>query len=230
MIIAIDGPAGAGKSTTALEVARRLGYLHVDSGALYRAYAVAACRRGWASPAGVVPAERVSELAAQEVAASVEDGTLTAYLDGRRLGDDLRSPSVTACSSKISAFPAIRQRVNDLLRHLVAEHGGGVVCEGRDMGTVVFPDAELKVFMVASAEERAKRRLQQRGESVTSSRIKEEARRLEARDRADSERAVSPLRRADGAIEIDTTHLSFDEQVERILAAASEAGARLDTR
>ncbi len=223
MVIAIDGPAGAGKSTTAREVARRLGYLHVDSGALYRAYAVAACRRGWASPAGVVPAERVPELAAQKVAAAVEDGTLTAYLNGRRLDDDLRTPSVTACASKISAFPAIRRRVNELLRHLVAEHGGGAVCEGRDMGTVVFPQAELKVYMVATPEERAKRRLQQRGESATPSRIREEARRLVARDSADSERAVSPLRRADDAIQIDTTELSFDEQVKRILAAAAES-------
>ncbi len=222
MVIAIDGPAGAGKSTTAREVARRLGYLHVDSGALYRAFAVAACRRGWVSPAGVVPAESVAELAAQKVSAAVEGGTLAAYLNQRRLGEELRSPLVTACASKISAFPAIRRRVNDLLRRLVAEQGGDVVCEGRDMGTVVFPDAELKVFMVASADERAKRRLQQRGESVSSPRIREEARRLQARDRADSERAVSPLRRAEDALEIDTTDLSFDEQVERILAAAAE--------
>lgn len=222
MIIAIDGPAGAGKSTTAREVARRLGYLHVDSGALYRAFAVAACRRGWASPAGVVPAERVAELAAQKVSAAVEDGTVAAYLNRRRLDEELRSPSVTACASKISAFPAIRRRVNDLLRHLVAGHGGGVVCEGRDMGTVVFPDAELKVYMVASAEERAKRRLLQRGESATSPRIREEAGRLQARDRADSERTVSPLRRADDALEINTTDLSFEEQVERILAVAAE--------
>ncbi len=128
---------------------------------------------------------------------------------------------MTACASKISAFPEIRRRVNDLLRRLVAEHGGGVVCEGRDMGTVVFPDAELKVFMVASPEERARRRLLQRGESTTAARVREEARHLQARDQADSERAVSPLRKAEDALEIDTTKLSFAEQVERIVAAAA---------
>ncbi len=221
LIIAIDGPAGSGKSSTAREVARRLGYLHLDSGALYRAFAVAACRRGWASPAGVVPAPRVSELAAQKVSAAIEDGTLAPYLNERRLGEELRSPSVTACASKISAFPEIRLKVNDLLRRLVAEYDDGVVCEGRDMGTVVFPHAELKVFMVASPEERARRRLLQRGESTTAARVREEARHLQARDQADSERAVSPLRKAEDALEIDTTKLSFTEQVERIVAAAA---------
>ncbi|MEE9133050.1 MAG: (d)CMP kinase [Gemmatimonadota bacterium] len=227
MIIAIDGTAGSGKSTTAQEVARRLGFLHLDSGALYRAFGVAAGRHGWASPAGVVPAERIPELAAQNVAAEVEAGGaggaggVVVVLDGRRLNEELRSPAVSACASKVSVFPVIRRRVDEILRRLAADYAGGIVCEGRDMGTVVFPEAELKVFMQAEPEERAQRRLLQRGERVTRQRVRAERRRLVARDAADSGRDVSPLRRAEDAMVIDTTHLSFEEQVERVVAAAA---------
>ncbi len=225
MIIAIDGPAGSGKSTTASEVARRLGFLHLDSGALYRAFAVAACRHSWVSPAGVVPAERIGKLAKSAVSAGVEAESIVVWLDGRRLDAELRTPEVTACASKISAFPEIRRRVDKLLRRLVSQHKGGVVCEGRDMGTVVFPDAELRVFMDAEPKERARRRLRQRGEPLTHGRVRAEARQIRARDQADSERSVSPLRPAEGALLIDTTRLSFEEQVARVVAAARE---RLD--
>lgn len=226
MIIAIDGTAGSGKSTTAQEVARRLGFLHLDSGALYRAFAVAACRHGWASPAGVVPAARISELASQSVTAEVQAGAMAVVLDGRRLTEELRSPSVSACASKVSVFPEIRTRVDEILRRLAADHSGGVVCEGRDMATVVFPHADVKVFMQASSNVRAERRLLQRGEKVTEDGVQAETRRLMARDAADSGREVSPLRKADASIVIDTTKLSFEEQVQRILDAAAE---RLDT-
>jgi len=226
MIIAIDGTAGSGKSTTAQEVARRLGFLHLDSGALYRAFAVAACRHGWASPAGVVPAERIPELASQKVMAEVHAGGLAIVLDGRRLTEELRSPSVSACASKVSVFPEVRTRVDEILRRLAADYSGGVVCEGRDMATVVFPQADVKVFMQASSSVRAQRRLLQRGEKVTTEGVQAETRRLVARDSADSGREVSPLRKADASIVIDTTELSFEEQVQQILDAAAE---RLDT-
>jgi cytidylate kinase len=226
MIIAIDGTAGSGKSTTAQEVARRLGFLHLDSGALYRAFAVAACRHGWASPAGVVPAERIPELASQNVTAQVHAGGLAIGLDGRRLTEELRSPSVSACASKVSVFPEVRTRVDEILRRLAADYSGGVVCEGRDMATVVFPQADVKVFMQASSSVRAQRRLLQRGEKVTAEGVQAETRRLVARDSADSGREVSPLRKADASIVIDTTELSFEEQVRQILDAAAE---RLDT-
>ncbi len=220
MIIAIDGLAGSGKSSTAQEVARRLGFLHLDSGALYRAFAVAACRLGWASPAGVVTAARIRELQAQNVGAEVVEGAVVALLDGSRLAAELRQPDVTACASKISVFPEIRSRVNAILRRLAATYEGGIVCEGRDIGTVVFPDAELKFFMEASPEERARRRLRQHGQGVTSDSVRDEASRLVARDRADSTRDNSPLRQAEDAELVDTTHLSFEEQVERIVLAA----------
>lgn len=220
MIVTIDGPAGSGKSTTAREVARRLGFVHIDSGALYRAFGVVACQRGWVSPAGILSPDRVAQLAVQDVGMEVVDGSVVPQLEGRRLGDELRTPEVTACASKISAHPEIREQVNSRLRRLAAECGSGIVCEGRDMGTVVFPEAELKIFMVAAPEERARRRLVQQGREVTPERVHAESARLVARDTADSQRETSPLRQAEDAVVIDTTHLSFEEQVEQIVAAA----------
>jgi cytidylate kinase len=220
MIIAIDGPAGSGKSTTAKEVAHRMGFLHLDSGALYRAFALAACQAGWAASDGAVSRERVAEVASRDVGADAGGQEVVALLDGHRLGGEIRTAEVTACASKISAYPEIRSRVNDLLRRLAAEYPGGIVCEGRDMGTVVFPEADIKVFLVAAPEERARRRLLQQGERVTMGGVHDEAARLVGRDTADSERTESPLRKAEDAISLDTTHLAFEEQVERIVEAA----------
>jgi cytidylate kinase len=220
VIVAIDGPAGAGKTTTAQEVARRLGFLHLDSGALYRAFALAACERGWPDPKGDVSPERIPELAAVDVGGEVAHGTIVAVLAGRRLGDEIRTPEVTACASRVSAHPLIRERVNAALRRLAAKHTTGVVCEGRDMGTVVFPEAGLKVYMDAVPEERARRRLLQRGERPSADTVGEESARLVARDTHDSEREASPLRKAEDAIVVDTTSLSFEEQVARIVEAA----------
>lgn len=225
MIIAIDGTAGSGKTTTATAVAKRLGFLHLDSGALYRAFALAACRRGWANASGRFDEQRISDLTRQRVTAEVQAGHVLVRLDGESLDEQLRTPRVSACASQVSAFAEIRRRVDALLRRLASEHTGGVVCEGRDMGTVVFPEADLKVFMAADPEERARRRVLQRGESVTPEGVESEKQRLVARDTADSEREVAPLRAAADALLIDTTHLSFDQQVERIV----EAARRLDT-
>lgn len=224
MIIAIDGTAGSGKTTTAKEVATRLGYLHLDSGALYRAFALAGCRRGWADAAGKLDEERIVDLAKQRVTAEARAGGVAVRLDGELVDEELRTPRVSACASQVSAFPEIRQRVDALLRRLASQHPGGVVCEGRDMGTVVFPEADLKVFMRADPEERARRRVRQRGEEVTLAGVASEKRRLVARDTADSQRAVAPLRAAADALFVDTTNLTFDQQVERIV----EAARRLD--
>ena len=247
MIIAIDGPAGSGKSSTAREVARRLGFLHLDSGALYRAFAYVACRHGWDEMTGPAAESRVQELADAAITASSAGGRLTVELDDQPIGDEeLRTPRVTACASKVSAFPPIRDRVNELLRGLAAGFAGGTVTEGRDMGTVVFPGAELKVYMMAAPEVRAARRLAERaggggargaaggagavgaegaGE-VSEASIRAESARLVARDLADSERAVAPLRPASDAKLIDTSYLGFEEQVERVVVLAR---AHLDT-
>lgn len=225
MIITIDGPAGSGKSSTAQEVARRLDFLHIDSGSLYRAFALAAQEYGWVGPRGEVAASRITEVADAKVDAEAEDGRIRPLLAGRLLrGDEIRTPQITACASFISAFPEIRDRVNAVLRR-VAGTAGGAVCEGRDMGTVVFPEAELKVYMDAAPEERARRRLLQRGDDVGAAAVRDESARLVARDTADSERDLSPLRIPEGALLLDTTHLRFEKQVERILATAR---ARLD--
>lgn len=220
MIIAIDGPAGSGKTSTAQEVARRLGFLHLDSGALYRAFALAACQRRWVGPAGDVPRDRIAELAALDVDGEVVEGSVTAVLAGRRLGEEIRTPEVTAAASKVSAYPEIREQVNAVLRRLAAAQPTGIVCEGRDMGTVVFPAAELKVYMDADPEERARRRLLQRGDDVSPERVREESARLLARDTHDSQRAASPLRQAEDALVVDTTRLGFEEQVKQIVEAA----------
>lgn len=226
MIIAIDGPAGSGKSSTARAVAARLGFLHLDSGALYRGFALVAARRGWAREGGSVPESRIEELARQEVDGSIVEGGLQVIVDGTAVPDgELRTTAVTAAASKVSAHRPIRLRVNEILRRLAREHRRHIVCEGRDMGTVVFPDAGLKVWMEASVEERARRRLTQQGQPVTPQSLRDQMERLEIRDTADSRRTESPLRRAADALVIDTTDLSFDEQVERIVR---EARHRLD--
>jgi len=220
MIIAIDGPAGSGKSTTAQEVARRLGFLHLDSGALYRAFALAACERAWVGPEGDVSRARIPELAAVNVEGEVVGGTIVPLLDGRRLDQEIRTAEVTASASKVSAHPEIRRQVNAVLRQLAAQHPTGIVCEGRDMATVVFPDAELKIYMDARPEERARRRLLQRGEDVSPEKVSAEAARLVARDTHDSRRQAAPLRKAEDAVVLDTTRLSFEEQVAEIVGAA----------
>lgn len=225
MIITIDGPAGSGKSSTARGAARRLGFLHLDSGALYRAFAYAACERSWANSEGELPAERAREVAQAEITAEGAVEGIVARLEGRLLDEELRSQRVTKCASVVSAYPEVRRRVNDLLRSLAKKHSGGVVVEGRDMGTVVFPEADLKIYMTASPAVRARRRLEQQGRAVTPDELRAETDRLVARDTADSERSVSPLRRAAGAHEIDTTDLALEEQVERIV----EMAKRLDT-
>ena len=164
-------------------------------------------------------------MAQAEITAEGAVEGIVARLEGRLLDEELRSQRVTKCASVVSAYPEVRRRVNDLLRSLAKKHSGGVVVEGRDMGTVVFPEADLKIYMTASPAVRARRRLEQQGRAVTPDELRAETDRLVARDTADSERSVSPLRRAAGAHEIDTTDLALEEQVERIV----EMAKRLDT-
>jgi cytidylate kinase len=217
--IAIDGPAASGKSTTAGKVARSLGYNHLNSGLLYRAITWAAGEANW--PADDAEFDRrLAELDLSLVRHGVGYRVLVNGVDP---GVHLVSPGTSAGVSAISARPSVRQRVLSLLR---AEGGrGGVVCDGRDIGTVVFPEAELKVFLIASVVERGRRRLLDHGREPTEAAVRREAEKLARRDAADSSRAVAPLRRAPDAIELDTTDMSAAEVVGHIVALARARGA-----
>ena len=225
-IIAIDGPAASGKSSTARAVAEALGFGHLDSGALYRAITHVALDE--ASRAGVenplaIPLWAVLRSAEDRGLMLQPDGAgFACYLDGAPADADLRTAQVTSHVSAVSAVPVVREWVNAKLREL-ARAGVGVVVDGRDIGTVVFPDADLKVFLTATPEARARRRLEQRGARVDPGELAREAERLALRDRADASRAVAPLRRAHDAVELDTTTLSFGEQVAAIVTRARAA-------
>lgn len=227
-VIAIDGPSASGKSSTARAVAERLGYFHLDSGALYRAVTLVALEGGFRAPDGAgeplgPAAEAVLRMAEDRGLALHPDGVgFAAYLAGEPVDDRIRAADVTQHVSAVSAEPVVREWVNARLRELVRA-GRNVVVDGRDIGTVVFPDADLKVFLVASPEVRAGRRLAQRSESVAESDLDRETARLAARDAADSSRAVAPLRRADDALLLDTSTLKFDAQVAWIVERARAA-------
>jgi len=225
-VIAIDGPAASGKSTTARAVAEALGFQHLDSGALYRGVTLVALREAAArgAPAGdplhVLDAETILRAAEDWGLRLLPDGHgFSAYLQGEPVNAAIRAPDVTAHVSAVSAVAVIREWVNIHLRSMVRA-GMDVVVDGRDIGTVVFPDAVLKIFLTATPEARAGRRLVQRGDPTDPGTVAEEATLLAARDQADSTRALAPLRRADDAVDLDTTHLSFAEQVERIVGLA----------
>lgn len=221
MIIAIDGPAGSGKSTTARAVAQRLGFRHLDSGAFYRALTLAALRRG-IDPAAWNDLSR-GDIDALGVSARRDGDGFRMFIDGRDAGDDIRAAEVNANVSNMARVPAVRDWLLGTLRHTAS--GTDLVADGRDIGTVVFPDADLKVFLVADPRERARRRLLQMELPVDEQALRAEVRRLEARDRADAGRDVAPLRQAPDAVLLDTTGLDFDEQVRRIVDLARERGA-----
>ncbi|WP_457653503.1 (d)CMP kinase [Rhodocaloribacter sp.] len=212
MIIAIDGPSGSGKSTTARKLAERLGYLYLDTGAMYRAIALAFLRSGWEP----TPENARKLLARMRLDVMHRNGGMRVFLDGEDVSDRIRTPEVSAMASRVSALEPVRKKMVEAQRRIARDFtakGGGVVVEGRDIGTVVFPDADVKVFMVADPLERARRRqveLKARGREVDLDTVLAE---LEQRDRQDAERALAPLRKAEDAIELDTTSLTPDEQV-----------------
>jgi cytidylate kinase len=212
LVIAIDGPAASGKSTTARLIAERLGYLFVDTGAMYRAMTFKVLEQ----QLPLDDVEAIARLAERtEIQLRHQNNQLRVFLDGRDVTSEIRSPRVTRAVSAVSSIKQVREMMVREQRRMGEK--GRIVLEGRDIGTEVFPDANLKVYMTAEVFERARRRqkdLQQQGIGVP---VDELAREIADRDRKDSEREVSPLRQAPDAIVLDTSNMTIDEQVETIV-------------
>jgi cytidylate kinase len=217
LVIAIDGPSGAGKSTIARLLAQKLGYIYIDTGAMYRAI-------GWkAKQESIDPADetKLAELCQRTDVTIRQDASAPRVsVDGRDVSDDIRTPEMGMMASAVSKSPAVRQRLLVLQREL--GKNGGVVMDGRDIGTVVFPDAEVKFFLDASDEERGRRRyleLKAKGMDVDLARITREIR---ERDQQDSSRALAPLRKADDAVLLDSTGMTIDAVLEAMVTVVEK--------
>lgn len=217
MVIAIDGPAASGKSTTAKLVAKSLGYLYIDTGAMYRAMALKAFRNN-------IPLTDTDAVAKMVEATVIDqkfgpDGVQT-WLDGRDVSLEIRTPEMSKAASDISAISIVRTRLVSLQQEMGRQ--GGVVMEGRDITTVVFPDADIKVFMKATISQRAQRRMEELKAQGIECRLEELEKQIAARDAQDSQRADSPLTCTTDSLVIDTSVLSIEQQVEKVLEAARQ--------
>ncbi len=221
--IAIDGPAASGKSTTARLLAQKLGYLYIDTGAMYRAATLAVIQAG----VDVNDEKAVTDLVRNsEISLKIENGVQRTLLNGKDVSDLIRTPEINKIISIVASYRGVRKVLIEQQRALAQQ--GGVVMDGRDIGTVVLPDAELKVFLVASLAERARRRqldLKKQGIEMSLQEIEEE---IANRDRLDSQRDESPLQKAPDARELDTTRLSIEQQVEIIYNWAQEILKQID--
>lgn len=209
LIIAIDGPAASGKSTTAQLLAQKLGYVYIDTGAMYRACALKAKKMG----IDINDEESIRELLDDiDIRIENHNSRNRIFLDGEDISEDIRADDISALASAISAIPAVRYKMVELQRKMGEK--GGVILDGRDIGTFVFPTAEVKFFLTASPEVRAKRRwleLQQKGINKDFSEVLAD---LVKRDNNDSQRALAPLKKADDAIEVDTSNMTIEEQTD----------------
>jgi len=231
IVIALDGPAGVGKSTVGERVGRALGFFYFDTGVLYRAVALSALRTGTDLDDEAALDRLTTDLDVTVRPPSADDGRQCDVLLGADdVSHQIRTPEVDAVVSKVAASPAVRGGLIDLQRRQV--QGAGSILAGRDIGTVVCPNADLKVFLVASARERARRRVAQRGTDATEPdreqgpRLEREQQAIEQRDRLDSSRSLAPLTKAPEAVEIDTEGLSIDEVVAAVIAALDAALGR----
>lgn len=225
-IVAIDGPAGSGKTTVSRLVAQQLGYVVLDTGALYRAIALATSRAGLAPDAAELgPFCEALVARSAIVLESLPDGDVRVLLDGEDVSSAIRTPEMSQRASEVSVVPGVRAALLELQRRIGGS--GGVVVEGRDIGSVVFPDAEAKFFLTASVERRAERRFGELRGAPNAPNLSSVLDQVVQRDRRDSERAVSPLVRARDAALMDSTHLGIDQVVDRIVDAVRRIESEL---
>ncbi|HME61318.1 MAG TPA: (d)CMP kinase [Candidatus Binatia bacterium] len=213
MIIAIDGPSGAGKSTLAKHLAKELKFVYLDTGAMYRALALKVLRQG----IDLADDARLEELiAGTEIDLEETNGKLAVLLDGVDVAGEIRTPEVSQMASKVSALRIVRARMLELQREMGRR--GSVVAEGRDIGTVIFPDAEVKIFLDASAGERARRRYNELKGAGRAVDYEETLREIEERDKRDSERDLAPLRKAEDAVMMDSSNATADDVATKVLS------------
>ncbi|MCI1975029.1 MAG: (d)CMP kinase [Limosilactobacillus sp.] len=210
--VAIDGPASAGKSTVAKRVAKKFGYVYCDTGAMYRAVTLAALQQGLS----MTDTDRIAALAKQiKITFQPAEPEQRVFINSQEVTRDIRLPKVAKNVSAVAAIPGVRQEMTNQQREIAAN--GGIVMDGRDIGTTVLPNAPVKIFMVATAYERARRRyLENRQKGIATSSLEELQKAIELRDKKDSTRKVSPLTQASDAVRLDTTNLTIDEVVEQI--------------
>lgn len=216
MQIAIDGPAGAGKSTISKEVAKQLGFVYIDTGAMYRSVGLAALNAGVSTTSESALCSIIGDI---DIEIRNNGGTQRFFLNKNDVTDKIREPEVSVAASNVAVIPAVRLKLVELQRKMA--ESCNVVMDGRDIGTYVLPNAELKVFLTASVDERARRRfdeLKQKNQNVTFDEVKRD---MEYRDKNDSEREFAPLKPADDSIILDSTNLTVEEVINRILQLAS---------
>lgn len=216
-IVAIDGPAGAGKSTVAKNVATRLGYTYIDTGAMYRAVGLKVSERE----------KNFSEEILKEVTEKIEiesDETGKIFANGEDVTKKIRTPEIGKFASDVSKFPFVRKKLTELQRKMAETKS--VVMEGRDIGTEVFPNADFKIFLTADVSERARRRFEELREKNIAANLEEIEKDIAARDKQDSERKIAPLKKADDAILIDSTNLTIEEVTEKILSIVQKNSDR----
>lgn len=222
IIVAIDGYSSSGKSTMARELARRTGYVYVDSGAMYRAVTLFALRHGMTAPGGHVDAARlIAALPEIHISFVAEADSQRTLLNGEDVESEIRDMQVSSYVSPVAVIPEVRHRLTELQREFGRERG--IVMDGRDIGTTVFPDAELKVFVDASPEVRARRRVKELNEKGSDATYEEVLENIKERDRIDTTRKESPLRKAEDAKVIDNDHLTPDEQMTLLMNMFDEA-------